>query len=275
MLRPAGKTVQAMAHWRRLAFGEAPPIFGNAKPKSGSHLLWQILNGLTKILPYAYVESEPLRTITPEGVRRSNDEILTDLVRQPRGVIGWGYVEPAPAIVAALCRPGRVNYFVYRDPRDLLVSHVHFATDMHTGHGMHAHYQSLHDFGARLKVAITGIERDGLRMVSVAQRYEAVLQWLAQPHVLCVRFEDLINDAAATLGKMLDEIAKAPYQLPAARPAAVSALMKAIQPRKSRTFRAGKTGEWRTHFTSEHKRLFIDVAGDLLVRLGYERNNDW
>jgi hypothetical protein len=25
----------------------------------------------------------------------------------------------------------------------------------------------------------------------------------------------------------------------------------------------------------EHKNLFKDVAGDLLVRLGYEENNDW
>ncbi len=45
-------------------------------------------------------------------------------------------------------------------------------------------------------------------------------------------------------------------------------LVEAIQPRKSHTFRSGKTGGWREHFTDEHKRLFKDVAGDLLGEAG-------
>jgi hypothetical protein len=37
----------------------------------------------------------------------------------------------------------------------------------------------------------------------------------------------------------------------------------------------GKTSGWREHFTEEHKNLFKDIAGDLLVKLGYEKSNDW
>ena len=44
---------------------------------------------------------------------------------------------------------------------------------------------------------------------------------------------------------------------------------------KSPTFRSGKTGEWKKHFTDEHKAIFKEIAGDLLVRLGYEKNNNW
>jgi hypothetical protein len=51
--------------------------------------------------------------------------------------------------------------------------------------------------------------------------------------------------------------------------------VQSIQPKKSRTFRSGKTGAWHEYFSEEHKKLFKDVAGDLLVRLGYEKNNDW
>ena len=68
-LRPAGKTLQAIARWKRLSFEEAPPIFGNSKPKSGSHLLLQVLAGFTRIMPYAYVEAEPVRTITKDGTK--------------------------------------------------------------------------------------------------------------------------------------------------------------------------------------------------------------
>ena len=276
--RPAAKTTQALLRWRRFSFDEAPRIFGNSKPKSGSHLLLQILNGLIQIMPYKYVEAEPVRTITKEGRRRTKEEILDELKRVPKGVIGWGYVEATPENVSFLTGAGRVNYFIYRDPRDLLVSHVFFATDMQEEHGLHDYYNSLLDINARLNVAITGIDQDGLHMVSVKQRYEGVFQWLdasRQKNVLCLRFEDLIKDRDATLNAMLNEVEKTGYQIPTPREQALSVLVESIQPKKSHTFRAGKTGSWREFFTEEHKKLFKDVAGDLVVKLGYETNNDW
>jgi sulfotransferase 6B1 len=274
-LRPAVKTLLAIARWKRLSFHEAPPIFGNSKPKSGSHLLLQILNGFTRIMPYQYVAADPIRTITKDGIRKTNEEVLSELKRVPNGVIGWGYVEATPENVAFLCQPERVNYFIYRDPRDMLVSQVFFATDMHEEHGLHEYYISLPDFGERLKVAITGIDRDGLYMVSVKQRYEGVFQWLEQPDVMCLRFEDLINQRDVTLNAMLDEVESTGYKIPTPREKALSVLVDAIQPKKSHTFRSGKTGGWKQYFTDEHKKLFKDVAGDLLVRLGYEKSNDW
>lgn len=274
-LRSPGKFAQAVWRWKRLSFNDAPPIFGNSKPKSGSHLLLQILNGFTQIMPYAYVAAEPIRTINKDGRRRSANEIAMDLRRIPRGVIGWGYVEASPENVSISCQPGRVNYFIYRDPRDMLVSQVFFATDMHEGHGMHEFYKSLPDFGERLKIAITGIERDGLKMVSVKQRYEGVFEWLEQPQVMCIRFEDLINNRDVTLNAILDEVEKTGYEIPTPRERALEILVEAIQPKKSHTFRSGKTGGWREYFSDEHKSLFKDVAGDLLVRLGYEENSGW
>jgi hypothetical protein len=274
-VRPAGKTLQAMARWKRLSFNDAPPIFGNAKPKSGSHLLLQVLNGFTQIMPYRYVDADPIRTIKSEGGRRTQEDILADLWTLPSGVIGWGYLDATPENVSFLTSSGRANYFIYRDPRDLLVSQVFFATDMHEEHGMHEFYNSLPDFGERLRVAITGIDRDGLYMVSARQRYVGVFEWLALPNVMCVRFEDLINNRDATLNAMLDEVEKTGYKIPMPRKKALSVLVSAIQPKKSHTFRAGKTGGWKEYFTDEHKKLFKDIAGDLLVKLGYEQNNDW
>jgi len=261
--------------WRRLTFTDAPPIFGNAKPKSGSHLLLQILDGITQIMPYKYVQAEPIRTIRRDGGRKPGDEILAELRRIPRGVIGWGYLEATPGNVEFLCRPDRVNYFIYRDPRDLLVSQVFFATEMHAGHAMHEHYKALSDFGERLKVAIAGVDRNGLRMVSVKQRYDGVFQWLEQSQVLCVRFEELVMNRQATLAAMIDHVKQTGYEMPTPRDQALASLVGAITPEKSRTFRSGQPGVWRQFFADEHRRLFKDVAGDLIVRLGYEKTNDW
>ncbi|MDX9992604.1 MAG: sulfotransferase domain-containing protein [Anaerolineales bacterium] len=275
VIRPTAKYAQAVLRWKRFSFGDAPPIFGNAKPKSGSHLLTQILSGFCQIMPYAYVQTQPVRTVKASGGRFDPQETLNQLKRIRRGVIGWGYVDPTPENLGFLCQPGRVNYFIYRDPRDMLVSHVFYATDMHEGHGLHEYYQTLTDFDERLKVAISGIDRDGLYMVDVHKRYEAVFAWLEQPDVMSIRFEDLIQQREKTLNAMLDQVEKSGYQIPTAREQAVAVLLETIQPKKSKTFRSGKTGEWAKYFKAEHKSLFKEIAGDLLVRLGYEENNDW
>ncbi len=47
------------------------------------------------------------------------------------------------------------------------------------------------------------------------------------------------------------------------------------QERKGRHMRSGKPGQWRDYFTEAHKEQFKELHGDLLVRLGYEPNNDW
>jgi hypothetical protein len=46
-------------------------------------------------------------------------------------------------------------------------------------------------------------------------------------------------------------------------------------PKNSPTFRSGKIGGWRAHFTPAHKQLFNQCAGDLLVKLDYESSLDW
>jgi hypothetical protein len=92
---------------------------------------------------------------------------------------------------------------------------------------------------------------------------------------MCVRYEDFLQRRDATLASMLDQVERTGYRVPIPREKALSVLVDAIQPKKSRTFRSGKAGGWREHFTAEHTRLFLDVAGDLLVRLGYEKNDAW
>src|SRR5512133_2138839 len=102
LVRPGAKYIQATLRWKRLTFNEAPPIFANAKPKSGSHLLLQIMGGYCQIAPYAYVATDPVRTIKKDGGRRTEDRILADLRSVPAGVIGWGYVDATPENVAFL-----------------------------------------------------------------------------------------------------------------------------------------------------------------------------
>ncbi|MGL4882726.1 MAG: sulfotransferase domain-containing protein [Waterburya sp.] len=39
--------------------------------------------------------------------------------------------------------------------------------------------------------------------------------------------------------------------------------------------RSGRTGEWQELFNENHKKQFKELFGDVLIKLGYETNNDW
>jgi hypothetical protein len=71
----------------------------------------------------------------------------------------------------------------------MVVSHVFYATEMHTGHGMHRYYtMSLHSMEERLGAAIEGVDEVDLQLSNVKERYMRYLSWLEIPEALCLRF---------------------------------------------------------------------------------------
>jgi hypothetical protein len=132
----------------------------------------------------------------------------------------------------------------------------------------------LPDFDTRLNVSILGRPDAGVEFPDIAARFAPYLGWLDHSDVLSIHFEDLINDRPAALTRIMDHLVdRAP--LPAERLLILDCLESSINPKRSPTFRSGKTGEWKKYFTPGHKKLFKDVAGELLIRLGYEKDNDW
>jgi hypothetical protein len=145
---------------------------------------------------------------------------------------------------------------------------------MEARHVHHQYYSSLPDFDARLNASILGRPGADVEFPDIATRFAPYLGWLDCPQVLAIHFEDLINERTATLSRILDQL-ETRISLPVPRQAILDALESSIDPKRSPTFRSGKTGEWRKHFTDKHKRIFKDVAGDLLIRLGYEKDDHW
>lgn len=252
-----------------------PILVGISFPKSGTHLLDQILLGFNRVAPFSrrlhsfYAEYEG-----ESGLKRPPEQALAWLASLHPGDITSAHLFAREEVLQQVCTPDFVPYFIFRDPRDVVVSHVFYVTDMEAHHVHHDYYQSLPDFDARLKVSILGRPEADIEFPNIAARFAPYLGWLVQPSVLTIHFEDLINDRAAALNRIVDHfLTRVPLQVPRAQ--ILEALESSINPSRSPTFRSGKTGEWKKHFTSEHKRIFKEVAGDLLVTLGYEKSNDW
>lgn len=252
-----------------------PVLLGISFPKSGTHLLDQILLGFAKVAPFSkrlhsfYAEYEG-----ESGRRRSPEQALAWVDSLRPGDIASAHLFARPEIIEKVCSIQFVPYFIFRDPRDVVVSHVFYVTDMEARHVHHDHYASLPDFDSRLRVSILGRPDSNIEFPNIADRFAPYLPWLDAPEVLSLHFEDLINDRPAALARILEHLlVRAP--LPASRQLILDNLEASINPSRSPTFRSGKTGEWKQHFNEENKKLFKEVAGELLIRLGYEKTNDW
>ena len=281
-----------------------PILFANSFPKSGTHLLTQVLEGMTKIGP-AVDSGLPAIVMFdgPTGQPRPIHAILSELARLRAGDISYGHLHATPEILNAFFpastltpqpplpkgegesgflkeRVGvRVNspfapFFIYRDPRDVVVSHVHYVTEIEPNHVHHAYYRALPDFDARLKTSILGRPEMGELFPDIRARFEPFLGWL-RPEVCVLKFEDFIEHREATLARILTHAEQRGFTPRVSRSDALRTLSDSINPQKSPTFRSGKVGGWREKFTDAHKSLFKETTGALLIQLGYEENTNW
>jgi len=254
---------------------DLPVLLGISFPKSGTHLLDQILLGFSRVAPYArrlhsfYAEYEG-----ESGRKRTPEQAIAWLDSLHSCDIASAHLFARDEVIKRVSSSSFIPYFIFRDPRDVVVSHVFYVTDMEARHVHHDYYTSLPDLDSRLTVSILGRTDTNVEFPNIADRFAPYLEWLDQPTVMKIHFEDLVDDRTSTLNRILDHfLAHVPLQ--ASRQLILNSLESAINPTRSPTFRSGKTGEWKKYFTEKHRKIFKDVGGDLLMRLGYEKNKSW
>lgn len=264
--------------WAEL--NNAPILFANSFPKSGTHLLTQVMAGLTRLGPAVNSGLPAIVTYQGDtGQKRSEVDIVRDLERLLPGDIAYGHLHALPKVTTWFMQPGRAAYFILRDPRDVVVSHVHYVTQMAPNHVLHSYYRDLPDFASRLTASIAGLNTENAQAIphlpDISQRFVPYLGWLNHPQVLTLRYEEFLQNRSTALEKVLDHALRHGFSLQLERGQALQLLEASIQPQRSPTFRRGQAGGWREVFTPEHKALFKAIAGDLLITLGYEDDHNW
>jgi hypothetical protein len=282
MIRWRARRMNTALRYGQKTLDRSPVLFGNSVPKSGTHLLAQILAAFPSIGVAVDRGMGPILTFEPEsGRERSTAELLHDLRQLGAGDVCFGHVVAKPEVREYWHGQNVTHYFILRDPRDVVISHAFFIVDKAIEHVHHAFYQSLGNLEERIQVSIQGRpdwQAEGGEAGSfpdIKARYQRYLEWLDEPGVCVLRFEEFLQKREECLGKMLDEAVRRGFSLRMSRGEAIQVLSAAIQPKKSFTFRKGEAGNWREHFTSQHKDLFKQTAGDLLIQLGYETSLDW
>ncbi|MBI5885683.1 MAG: sulfotransferase domain-containing protein [Deltaproteobacteria bacterium] len=232
----------------------------NSIPKSGTNLLENALLNLPSL------RGGLLRTLmTLPGI---SDEVIAARIRGiKKGQFIVAHLTANPGLLSLVHDEGIRSLLMVRDPRDIAVSHFKYLTGMDLTHRFHGYFASLPNDDARLMASIDGV-------VGALRDYA---DWLDDPGTLVVRFEDLIGPAG---GGSQDRQLKAVGDIASHLGIVISEkeiqeISLRIFSTKTPTFRSGRIGGWKKTFKPEHVKAFKDIAGDLILRYGYENDVNW
>ncbi|MFB5192595.1 sulfotransferase domain-containing protein [Alicyclobacillus fastidiosus] len=252
-----------------------PPFIMSSVPKSGTHLLHQILNGMPNVSNDIGNADKKFFVDHPvQHVDTFKDHFYRLAQLQPNE-FGLGHMFYSEQYAYMLRRLHLKHVFIYRDPRDVLVSLSYFIPDHWGEHPLYDDFKrrttNQRDRILKLIHGVPGIWPD------FTAWNRPFYQWKADPNTLSITFEDLMRSSASRRETIMSIVhylwdglkPPVPYE------EMVNLMEASIDPQHSNTFRKGEIGSWRQELDGSLVQDFKRVAGDLLIESGYERDYDW
>lgn len=281
---------------RERAAPAAAPFLLNSVPKAGTNLLSKAISLLPGVQPRHV-------SFLPEDVRRQQPAAGDPQVMVGVGADAWlsltavesflraallaqgagptpyarGHIPFSPAISALFQRLGLRSVLILRDPRDTALSHVTYVMT-NPAHRLHAHYQGLSE-AERLSATLRGIAAAAPGepfLLGIGERFRLFLPWLQDANTCTTRFEALVGPrGGGSAAAQLAELTAIVRHLGLAGDEATLRRVAGDLFGGTRNFRQGASGAWRQAFDAEHKALCKELAGDVLIALGYEADDAW
>jgi len=225
------------------------PILVTSMPKCGTHLLTRAVSFLTGKEKVIFDYHEFYKSLTLPVLQKNQ--------------YFQHHVYYTDEVAAFL----RANHFkilyIYRDPRDQVVSRAYWVKAMPEAHTQMPKHDKISDI---ITYLITDINA----------AYAPFMRWTQEPNVCSLKFEDLIGPKGK--GNLKAQVLAfrkiaAYLGVTLTQPLLIDCVNKLFG--DSATFRKGEIGSWKQHFTPAQKELFKKYGGDLLIELGYEKNKNW
>lgn len=164
---------------------------------------------------------------------------------------------------------------ILRDPRDTAFSHMRYLQER-PRHPAFEEYMALANDHERLLHSIQGGWLGAHRLRSLDERYRGFVDWEREAGAELVKFEDLVGPEGGGSEEAQREATRrvADYLGIELGENELNEVCGGLFG-KGRTFRKGQSGSWQAGFSPEHEEAVKEVAGPLLVELGYEEDLDW
>jgi len=255
-----------------------PPILANSFPKSGTHLLLQIIEPFPKVRNYKkFIASMPTITFR-ERSKINTIKLINSILPGEIVAAHLFYDEDYHKVLIKL---NVAHFFIYRDLRDVVVSEAFYLSKMNRWHRLHKYFKSLSSIEDQIMFSIKGNSflKTPYDYPNIAERFKRYAKWIRCQNVFSLKYEDLISEKKREV--ITNMIQFYLYRIKDKRKEGynlnelVQKSLENINPEKSHTFRRGERGNWKKFFTEEHKKAMKEVAGDLLIKLGFEKDLDW
>ncbi|MEB1806296.1 MAG: sulfotransferase domain-containing protein [Bacillaceae bacterium] len=250
---------------------QLPSFFMNSVPKSGTHLLKQILLGIPDV-------THSPKNVFYEGKLKDNAEHFYKLGQLKDNEFAMGHVYYSDEWNYMLKRLGMKHVFLIRDPRDVVVSFAYFIVNKLPNHPLYEYFTEPDTTQKdRYMALIKGKKTKMMDYGNIKVWFGDFIGWLEVEDVYKVTFEELMvsEESRRTAIKKLAKFLWKDLKPPVSMKEMVQQMEANINPSRSMTFRKGEIGSWKGEFDEETIQAFKDVTGDLLIDLGYETDNNW
>jgi len=256
------------------------PVLVNSLPKSGTHLLIEILNYLSvtkhvnvHLLDYSYeIQYSP-----PRDDVRVLCYIKYALRKLRKGQHVGAHITYSPIIDREIKRNGIVAFFMYRDPRDVVTSYMRFVT--------YSEKYAFHMKDSRKfqKFMQENFKSDEERLTYIIKNimgpdyFMSYLKWIdCSQNVIPIRFENLYEELIRckedpTLGENIKMVVRKMGLNP---DSIVSSDLYKNVFGKGRTFSSisKKIGQYKEYFKDEHYEIFnTKEFKEIMRRFSFEQ----
>lgn len=250
------------------------PILLNCFPKSGTHLIAQMVRPLAEpARGFASLPGQPAErylSIFENGgwgpAVRPLEKVMQDLHHVEDGSMVAGHLAASVPVLQWIRKQGWAVIFLHRDLRDVAISEAYHAAnpdDSRWRHPFKRMFQKLPTHEDRVRAVITGLEG----YTSLRERWEQYAYWLAQDWVLPIQYRDLVINPVTSCLAILGYLRKRTGMNWSSE--LVSYMIDSVSPEASPTFRRGKPGGWKDEMGPSLRALAEKKLGDWLDALGF------
>ncbi len=249
-----------MSYTKRKYLSESPPLLINSIPKSGTNLLDSLLKEFPGFAPRAG------RTLMEWG--GTSDRTINRISSIKSGYYQLAHLPMDEKLAIYLDKLGLKTVMIVRDPRDVLVSNYKYVLNMDVTHKSHKYIKDQPNNIERIKACIVG--REGV-IAPIYDVYKSYSGWLDSKNCLVVKFEDLVGSKGGGCDKIQREkvVAILKFLDVVVSEAELDHIVEKMKSPNTPTFRAGKTGGWKSHFDDELLSFFDDHIKDMMALYGY------
>jgi hypothetical protein len=249
----------------------AHPILVNSIPKAGTNLLLNIVLAI----PNTNHLSDVGAAMACHDPQERLELVQKGVSQLEPGSVCTGHIPHTDAIACWLAEKRVKQVFIYRDPRDISVSLYHYIVrEAEPRHAYYPLYERLSS-DERLMAAIKGLGEGRFKHrlsktsnLNIRINCGIFSPWLHDANTFAVRYEDLISTNRTTSLRTVRGMLRF-LGLKVSSSMVSSIFDTGRDPGKSRTYRRGKPGAWKSEYSAEHIAAFREVAGDLLEQFGY------